>query len=227
MCRSKIPPLPAWKSMQRGSYQRSQGQNSQLKVRQIQEQLITVEEQEDEEVESVDPESALHIKELSEDWADINHIAPEIFSEVTNTQLNTSLSKEIWVETVTANNLKIQWLADTGSPSTFVSKEQANTIMANNPNFQLQPNKSQTKYKCFNNNNIKIEGELSLTLCSGSWTAEHCRILVVGHKTNILMGRDVLQKLEAGNYPPATTMQIPRSSDAPTPSAPQGNYVGL
>ena len=86
-------------------------------------------------------------------------------------------------------------LADTGSPRTFVSKEQANTIMANNPKIQLQPYKSQTKYKYFNNNNIKIEGELSLTLCSGSWTAEQCRILVVGHKTNNLMRRDVLRKL--------------------------------
>ena len=195
MCRSKIPPLPAQKPMQRGPYQRPHGQNSQLKVRQIQEQLITEEEQDDEEVESVDPESALYIKELSEDWADINHIAPGIFSEVKNTQFNTSLTKEIWVETVTANNLKIQWLVDTGSPRTFASKEQANTIMANNPKIQLQPYKSQTKYNCFNNNNIKIEGALSLTLCSGSWTAEHCRILVVGHKTNNLMGRDVLQKL--------------------------------
>ena len=192
----KNPPLPARKPMQRGPYQRPQGQNSQLKVRQIQERLITEEKQEDEEVESVDPEAALYIKELSEDWADINHIAPEIFSEVKKTQLNTSLTKEIWVETVTANNLKIQWLVDTGSPRTFVSKEQANTIMANNPKIQLQPYKSPTKYKSFNNNNnIKIEGELSLTLCSGPWTEEHCRILVVGHKTNNLMGRDVLQKL--------------------------------
>ena len=164
----KNSPLPARKPMQRGPYQRPQRQSSQLKVRQIQEQLITEEEQEDEEVESVDPESALYIKELSEDWADINHIAQEIFSEVKNTQLNTSLTKEIWVETVTANNLKIQRLAETGYPRTFVSKEQANTIMANNPKIQLQPYKSQTKYKCFNNNNIKIEGELSLTLCSGS-----------------------------------------------------------
>ena len=195
MCRPKIPPLPARKPIHRGPYQRPQGQNSQLKVRQIQEQLITEGEQEDEEVESVDPESALYIKELSKDWADINHIAPEIFSEVKNTQLNTSLTKEIWVETVTASNLKKQWLADTGSPRTFVSKEQTNTIMANNPKIQLQPSKSQTKYKCFNNNNIKIEGELSLTLCPGSWTAEHRRILVVGRKTNNLMGRDVLQKL--------------------------------
>ena len=196
MCRFKITPLPTRKPTPlRGAYQRPQGLSSQLKVRQIQEQLITEQEQEEEEIESVDPESALYIKELSEDWADINHIAPEIFTEVNNVQLNAALPKEIWVETTTTNKLTIQWLADTGSPRTFMSKEQANKIMEQNTKIRLQPYTSQTKYKCSNYNNIKIEGELNLTLHSGSWTAQHCRILVVGHKTNNLMGRDVLQKL--------------------------------
>ena len=174
-CRFKIPPLPTWNpTPQRGAYQRPQGLSSQLKVRQIQEQLITEQEQEEEEIESVDPESALYIKELSEDWADINHIAPEIFTEVNNVQLNAALPKEIWVETTTTNKLTIQWRADTGSPRTFMSKEQANKIMEQNPKIRLQPYTSQTKYKCFNYNNIKIEGELNLTLHSGSWTAQHC-----------------------------------------------------
>ena len=124
MCRPKIPPpphQPTRNSMpQRGAYQRSKGQSSQLKVCQIQEQLITEQEQEEEEIESVDPESALYIKEFSEDWADINHIAPETFTEVYNVQLNAALPKEIWVETTTTNKLTIQWLADTGSPRTFM-----------------------------------------------------------------------------------------------------------
>ena len=140
----------------------------------------------------MDPESALYIKELSEDWADINHIAPEIFTEVNNVQLNAALPKEIWVETTTLIKLTIQWLADTGSPRTIMSKEQANKFMEQNSKIRFQPYTSQTKYKSLNNNNIKIEGELNH---SGSWTAQHCRILVVGHKTIHLMGRDVLQKL--------------------------------
>ena len=194
MCRSKIPPLPARRQNQRGPIQRPQGQSNQLKVRQIQEQLIEQEdEREEEEIESVDPESALYIKKLSEDWADINHIAPESFIEVQNVHLNTTMPKEIWVETNT-NKLKIQWLADTGSPRSFITKEQANKIMEHNPEVKLQQYTSQTKYKCFNNNNIKI-GDINLTLKSGSWTAQNCKILVVGHKTHNLMGRDVLQKL--------------------------------
>ena len=68
MCRSKIPPIPARKPNQRGTYQRPQGQGSQLRVRQIQENLLEEQEEqiEQEDIESVDPESALYIKELSE-----------------------------------------------------------------------------------------------------------------------------------------------------------------
>ena len=102
--------------------------------------------------------------------------------------------KEIWMETTT-NKLKLQWLADTGSPRSFITKEQATEIMKHNPGVKLQQYSSQTKYKCFNNNNIKIDGEINITLHFGSWTAQNCRILVVGHKTNNLMGRDDLQKL--------------------------------
>ena len=195
MCRSKIPPLPSRRPNQRGLLQRPQGQSNQLKVRQVQEQLMEqADEEEEEELESVDPESALYIKELSEDWAGINHIAPESFTEVQNVQLNTALPKEIWVETTT-NKQKIQWLADTGSPRSFITKEQANKIMKCNPEVKLQQYTSQTKYNCFNNNKIKIEGQMNITLHSGSWTAQSCKILVVGHKTNNLTGRDVLQKL--------------------------------
>ena len=173
MCRSKIPPLPARRQNQRGPLQRPQGHSKQLKVRQIQEQLIEQEvEREEEELESVDPESALYIKEPSEDWADINHITPDSFLEVQNVQLNTTMPKKMWVETTT-NKLKIHWLADTGSPRSFITKEQANKIMEHNPEVKLQQYTSQTKYKCFNNNNnIKIEGEINITLQSGSWTAQ-------------------------------------------------------
>ena len=191
VCRSKIPPLPTRRENQRGTSQRPQGQSNQLKVRQIQEQLIEEEVEEEEQIES---ESALYIKELSEDWADINHIAPESFTEVQNVQLNTTMPKEIWVET-TANKLKVHWLADTGSPRSFITKEQVNKNLENNTEVKIQKNTSQTKDKSFNNNNIKIEGEINITLRSGYWTAKNCRILVVGHKTHNLMGRDVLQKL--------------------------------
>ena len=51
------------------------------------------------ETESVDPESALYIRELTKDWADVNQIIPDLFIPVKNSLLNESQPKEIWVET--------------------------------------------------------------------------------------------------------------------------------
>ena len=77
------------KTPPRGAYQRRQGQgNSQLRVRLIQDDLIEEEQEEQNDSESIDPEAALCITELSKDWADVNHIAPATFAEVKNTTLN-------------------------------------------------------------------------------------------------------------------------------------------
>ena len=52
-----------------------------------------------------------------------------------------------------------------------------------------------TKFKCFNNNDIPIIGQLQLKLIFGSWTAKNCIILVVEQKSQNLMGRGILSKL--------------------------------
>ena len=193
-----MPPLPIRKTNPRGPYQRPLGQGSQLRVRQIQENLLEEQEEQDDqnEIQSVDPESALYIKELSGDWADVNHIAPSSFKEVKNFNIILTQPKKYGWKQQQQRNLKIQWLADTGSPRSFITRDQANKIMKQNPARKLQPYKSQTKYRCFNKNNLKIEGELNLTLQSRSCTAQNCRIPVVGLKINNLMGRDILQNQE-------------------------------
>ena len=116
---SKIAPIPMSKTQPRGAYQRPQGQgNSQLRVRQIQENFI---EEEQNDTEAIDPEAALYIKELTEDCADVNHIAPTTFSEIETTTINKTQPKEIWIETTISNKNEIQWLADTGSPRSFIN----------------------------------------------------------------------------------------------------------
>ena len=62
-------------------------------------------------------------------------------------------------------------------------------------NAEIHTYKDDTKYRCFNNNDIEIKGVLHLDLQSGSWTAKQCRILIVENKTNNIMGRDVLSTL--------------------------------
>ena len=59
-----------------------------------------------------------------------------------------------------------------------------------------------SRYKCFNNQDIKISGVLHITLKSGAWTAKNCGILLVKHLPQPVMGRDILQQL--GIYLTAT-----------------------
>ena len=150
--------------------------------------------QEDSTEESVDAEAALYIKELHEDWANINLIRPMEFNPQKNDQINKNTNGEFWVETTTKAE-KIQWLADTGSPRSFINTQKALEISNKIDNAVIHPYNEETKYRCFNNNDIAIKGVLHMELKSGSWNAKNCRILVVDNKTNNIMGRDVLAKL--------------------------------
>ena len=51
------------------------------------------------------------------------------------------------------------------------------------------------KFKCFNNQDIPIIGQIQMELNSGSWTAKNFNILVVKHRSQNLMGRDALSKI--------------------------------
>ena len=62
-------------------------------------------------------------------------------------------------------------------------------------NIRIEKFTENTIYKCFNNNNIEIEGVLIIDIQSGSWTAKSCKVLIVKNKTNNIMGRDLLSKL--------------------------------
>ena len=113
-CRSKKSPLPQRRNRSRGVHQRPQGPTqSQLRVRQIQENLLEEGPNDQTEEESLDPEPALYIRELTEDWADVNHIIPSAVNPMKNSSLNKTHPEELWVETRTTNNKTVHWLADT------------------------------------------------------------------------------------------------------------------
>ena len=156
---------------------------------------INQEETESEQLEeSVDAEAALYIKELHEDWQNINIIRPTQFSPQKNNFINKESNGEFWVETKTQSH-KLQWLADTGSPRSFINQEIAQKLQKEIQNIRIEKFTENTVYKCFNNNNIEIEGVLIIDIQSGSWTAKNCKVLIVKNKTNNIMGRDLLAKL--------------------------------
>ena len=102
---------------------------------------------------------------------------------------------EIWVQTTCNNSEKIEWLADTGSPCSFINPTTANKFKTQNPNVRLEKYNENKHYRCFNNKEIKIKGVIHMDITSGSWCAKRCPILIVKQNTTNLMGRDVLPKL--------------------------------
>ena len=96
----------------------------------------------------------------------------------------------------------MDWLADTGSPRSFMEHAQAEDITNKNKASRITTFDEKSRYKCFNNQDIKISGVLHITLKSGAWTAKNCNILLVKHLPQPVMGRDILQQL--GIYLTAT-----------------------
>ena len=84
---------------------------------------------------------------------------------------------------------------------------QVNAIMNKNERptlrTQQQSTPSQTKYKCFNNNNIKTEGEINITFWSGSWTAQNLQNTSGRTQNAQLKGQSC--PTESGNLPTAET----------------------
>ena len=145
--------------------------------------------------ESIDQEATLYLKELTEDWANICLVQPKVFRPVRNIIVNKEQNDEIWVQT-TCNNLeKIDWLADTGSPRSFINPTTASKFMTQNPNVKIEKYNENKRYRCFNNKEIKIKGVIHMDIASGRWCAKRCSILIVDQNTTNLMGRDVLPKL--------------------------------
>ena len=149
--------------------------------------------QEDSTEEIADAEAALNKKELHDDWAKIILIRPTIFHNQPNDNVIKNSYGEFWVETVTDQE-KLQWLADISSPRSFINIDKALDLTKTIPSAAIHPYKENTKYRCFNNNNIQIRGLLLLDLTSGLLVTKQCKVLIVDNKKNNIMGRDLLAK---------------------------------
>ena len=72
------------------------------------------------------------------------------------------------------------WIADTGSPKSFINEATATAILQKcNKAKRLPYNQDPEKYRCFNNVSIPITGILQLDLTSGDWTSRDNKILIV------------------------------------------------
>ena len=106
----------------------------------------------------------MYITELNEDWKKINLIERE-FKETKNFELNNMTPNgEIRIQTTLNKNNKLNWLADTGSPRSFIDINTANELIQNNNNMILESYNGQMKFKCFNNQDIPIIGQIQMEL---------------------------------------------------------------
>ena len=123
---------------------------------------------------------------MMEDWNTVNLV-----------QINKINQTQMWEYCIETHSgkCKIHWLVDTGSPRSFVSQTTANWL-TNKLRKQIVNDATKVgEFRCFNNNKIKINGNLKIDLSSGNTAAPNCEILVVLRNTVNLLGRDMLQKL--------------------------------
>ena len=144
--------------------------------------------------ETIDPESICYIREMMEDWQNINFIKTINFTNEKVSDINKSNRGEFWIKTRT-NNQQIAWLADTGSPRSFMNFDTAQKLLTNGKTIIKQPNKSIGEFRCFNNNKIDIIGTIQVDITSGSSNANNCTILLVNNNTINIKGRDIMDKL--------------------------------
>ena len=141
----------------------------------------SIQEEEEEETETIDPESTCYTREMIEDWSSINFIQSLNFTTVTKKDFKENQQGEFWIKTK-SNEQDINWLVDTGSPRSFISRRTAQHLVIK-------------EFRCFNNDKIRVDYSIQLDLVTGNTTAHNCQILVVPQNTVNLLGRDTLQKL--------------------------------
>ena len=106
--------------------------------------------------EPLDLKNTFFIQEIFDNWNTVNFIKPKSFNNENPAKHSPKLSDKIWIRT-TWYQTEIDWLADKGSPRSFVSKEEADRILQSCKTSKCKhPKDSFTKYRCFNNFEIPI-----------------------------------------------------------------------
>ena len=145
--------------------------------------------------ETQDLENTFYIQEIFDSWNTANLIHPKSFVHAHPHKLSPNISEEIWIKPST-DTFETDWLADTGSPRSFICKTEAERIIQQCKSAKWkEPTNGQTQYRCFNNIEIPITGIIQINLRSGLREATNNEILVVNANTVNFMGRDVLGKL--------------------------------
>ena len=154
MCRYDIPPrrveIQKTQRNNQGPYNnRNQQQNNtqqQTNTRRFRNiQAVpddnSIQEEDETETEKIYPEITCYIREMMEDWSSINFIESLNFTTVTQKDLNKHHQGEFWIQT-SSKNENINWLADTGGPRSFISRNTAQNLISKLGNKIIKPDKN-------------------------------------------------------------------------------------
>ena len=156
-CKSEMPPRSQYNPQQRrqqnypgqqtySGYQQQQ-KNNQLVQRKTSQKMrnINEEEQEDTHIsaeEIIDPESTCYNREMMEDWQNTTNFIHSVkFTIEKVSDLNKTRRGEFWLKTNT-NKKQTYWLADTGSPRSFLNIQTAKNLLVDNKTKNQHPDKS-------------------------------------------------------------------------------------
>ena len=145
--------------------------------------------------ETIDPEAICYIREMMEDRQNVNFIQTLNFTDEKVTDIIKTKRGDFWIKTKT-NSKQVYWLADTGSPRSFMKTEMARNILVNEKRAIKFPEKLIGEFGCYKNNKINITGAIQVGIISGSSDAKRCTILLVDNNTINIMGKDVMDQLE-------------------------------
>ena len=88
---------------------------------------------------------------MKEDVSTINFIQSLNFTTVTKKELNMNQQGEFRIETKTKDE-SINWLVDTGSPRSFISRRTPQHLITKLGNRIIKQDKNIGEFRCFNNN---------------------------------------------------------------------------
>ena len=144
--------------------------------------------------ETIDPESTCYIREMMEDWQNTTNFIQSVqFTNEKVSDINKTRRGKFWLKTNT-NKQQTYWLADTGSPKSFMNIQIAQNLLVEDNTKIHQPDKSLGEFTCFNNNKINILGTIQVDIASGKSTAQNCTLLLVDTNIKNIMRRDIMDK---------------------------------
>ena len=158
------------------SYNQSPENNQTRRIRHVPEQSQDiVQATTEDEIESIDPEATLYLKNLTEDWANINLVNTKIIpiSKKHHRKQNT---KRWNMDPNNMQQLRKNWVARRHwiAPKLghWINQSTAKKLMTNKPNIKIERYNKNKRYRCFNNKEIKIKGVIHLNITSGNWLAD-------------------------------------------------------